>query len=401
MADYNKELSKVRGPFRVYPKKKKEEPISTLDDYQKAFIKGLETYDVKQKKPVRWNFLKDNEGMFNLSLVFNPSLRTAIALKNKKDPVKIMREGKISERDYIDGFDELAKGVETWTHELATSIGELLFMGTDFLANTNFADDFQKMMAKSKPDEPETWRGDLTSLLVQYGAPGTLITKLGLRAKKLQVVKNAIEKMGTSKASKIAQRVASGAGIVGATDFVASPDKRRIPTLFVQPTDTSKLSGREKAKAMFLNRLRYGAEGAIVGGMFPLVGKAVQQVYKYGARPVGEPFVRMGFNTVGAGFKGTAYLLSQADKPLHSKIVKSLSKSTGNTVKKIVSPLTQKLGVKGLPPFDQWRLFQVTSPSRTERNLKRVDNVLSWFRSFGKTPKDIEGVSEQVILHIK
>ena len=83
MADYNKELSKVRGPFRVYPKKKKKEPISTVDDYQQAFIKGLESYDVRQKKPVRWNFLKDNEGMFNLSLVFNPSLRAAIALKNK------------------------------------------------------------------------------------------------------------------------------------------------------------------------------------------------------------------------------------------------------------------------------------------------------------------------------
>ena len=78
MADYNKELSKVRGPFRVYPKKKKEEPISTLDDYQKAFIKGLEVYDVRQKKPVRWNFLKDNEGMFNLSLVFSPQLRTCL-----------------------------------------------------------------------------------------------------------------------------------------------------------------------------------------------------------------------------------------------------------------------------------------------------------------------------------
>ena len=37
MADYNKELSKVRGPFRVRPKKKKEEPISTVDAYQKAF----------------------------------------------------------------------------------------------------------------------------------------------------------------------------------------------------------------------------------------------------------------------------------------------------------------------------------------------------------------------------
>ena len=29
-----------------------------------------------------------------------------------------------------------------------------------------------------KPDEPETWRGELVSLGVQYGIPGTLITKL-------------------------------------------------------------------------------------------------------------------------------------------------------------------------------------------------------------------------------
>ena len=118
MADYNKELSKVRGPFRVFPKKKKEKPISTIDDYQKVFIKSLEAYDVKQKKPVRWNFLKDNEGMFNLGLTLTPALRTAIAATNKKDPVRILREGKISERDYIDGFDEIAKGIETGGHEL-------------------------------------------------------------------------------------------------------------------------------------------------------------------------------------------------------------------------------------------------------------------------------------------
>ena len=30
-----------------------------------------------------------------------------------------------------------------------------------------------------------------------------------------------------------------------------------------------------------------------------------------------------------------------------------------------------------------------------------MDNILSWFRSFGKQPKDIEGVSEQVMLFIK
>jgi len=401
MADYNKELSKVRGPFRVVPKKKKEEPISTVDDYQKAFIKALEAYDVKQKKPVRWNFLKDNEGLFNLSLVFNPQLRTTIAATNKKDPVKIIREGKISERDYIDGFDEIAKGVETGAHELGTSLGELLFMGTDLLANTDFANDFQKMMERQKPDEPETWIGDLTSLMIQYAMPGTIVTKIGLRATKLQKVKNLLAKMGTSKASKIAQRVGAGVGIVGATDFIVSPDKRRVPTLFVQPTDTSKLSGRKKAAAMLMNRVRYGAEGAIIGGGFPLVGKGFQQLYKWGARPVGEPLVRMSFNTVGAGFKGTAYLLSQGDKVIHNQVVKSLSKSAGNTIKKIISPLAQKIGMKKAPPFEQWRLFQTTSPKASERGLKRLDNILSWFRSFGKSPKDIEGVSEQVMLHVK
>ena len=190
MADYNKELSKVRGPFRVYPKKKKEEPISTLDDYQKAFIKGLETYDVRQKKPVRWNFLKDNEGMFQVSRAISPMMKMneklyKIITKAMGDEKPLWTELaakefrlKSKERDYIEGFDEIAKGIETGKHELGTSIGELLFMGTDLLTNFNFADDFQKMMAKQKPDEPETWRGDLTSILIQYGAPGTLITKL-------------------------------------------------------------------------------------------------------------------------------------------------------------------------------------------------------------------------------
>ena len=47
------DLSNIRGPFRISPKEKKEEPVSTVDEYQDAFIKALESYDVRQKKPVR------------------------------------------------------------------------------------------------------------------------------------------------------------------------------------------------------------------------------------------------------------------------------------------------------------------------------------------------------------
>ncbi len=257
------------------------------------------------------------------------------------------------------------------------------------------------MMDRQKPDEPETWRGDLASLMVQYGMPATFISKIKIRSKHLQAVKDAIAKRFGHKASKISSRVGSGAVVVGATDFIASPDQRRLGTLFIEPEDTSQLSGRKKAAAMFRNRIRYGAEGAIVGGVFPLAGKTLQQSYKWAGRPVGEPLVRMGFNTVGAGFKGASWLLSK-NPVLHSQISKSLIDSTKYNVKKMISPMLAKMGYKGLPPFKEWRMFEVSPlvPFK-ERNLKRIDNVLSWFRSFGKQPKDIEGVAEQVMLQIK
>ncbi len=388
--------------YRISPKKKKEEEGSPIEQYKKAFLQSLESYDTKQKKPVRWNFFKDNEGLFMLSQQLDPfykAMDTLSKIKTGKsiyDPIT----KKISERDYVDGFADLAKGLDTGTHELTSSIGELLFMGTDFLTNKNFVSDFQKSMKKIKPDEPETWRGDLSSLMVQYGVPGGLIAKILNRATKLTPVIKAMQKMGTSKASKIAQRVVKNATIVGATDALVSPDKRRIGTLFVKPEDTSKLSGRKKAAAMFRNRVRYGVEGSIVGGVFPLAGKGVQQAYKWVGRPVGEPMLKMGFNVAGAGFQGASWLLSK-NPVLHSKISRQLVGSTKYGIKKMISPMTTKLGYKGLPPFDEWSLFQVTSPKRSERVLKNIFNVLSWIRSYGKTPKAIEGVSEEVSLFIK
>ena len=96
---------------------------------------------------------------------------------------------------------------------------------------------------------------------------------------------------------------------------------------------------------MFRNRIRYGAEGATVGGLFPLAGKTLQQAYKWGARPVGEPLVRMGFNVAGAGFKGASWLLSK-NPVLHSQISKSLIDSTKYNVKKMISPMLAKMGYK-------------------------------------------------------
>ena len=62
---------------------------------------------------------------------------------------------------------------------------------------------------------------------------------------------------------------------------------------------------------------------------------------------------------------------------------------------------TKSKFVTQLPPFKDWRLKSVTDPRKINVGLKRVDNILSWFRSYGKQPKDIEGVTEIVSLYLR
>ena len=324
--------------FGRYEKKgvEKKPPVDDIPQWQKVFEQVMAEDLAATKKPVRWNFLKDNEGMFTLGLTLDPALRTAIALSAKKDPVKFLRENKISERDYIDGFDEIAKGIESGSHALKTSVGDLLFMGTDFLSNSEFRDKFNEMMVKDRPDDPEAWQGDFVSLMIQFGVPAGLITKIGARSKSIQKIKTLLEKMGTSKASKIAQRVIRDGAIVGATDFIVSGPGRTVPPLFQKMEDTSKLSGKKKAGADFRNRIRFGAEGMMLGGLFPIVGKGIQQTYKWFGRPVGEATLGLGFKGLGKVTSGASYLLARTPgvSEAGSAIAKATSVSTGFALKR-------------------------------------------------------------------
>ena len=144
------------GAYRITQKRKTEEESSPIDQYKKAFIKSLEAYDVRQKKPVRWNFFSDNEGMFELSRSIDPMVKLNDGLhriisramgKEELSPseqISTAFRKKIKERDYIEGFDEIAKGIETGKHELSLGLGELLFMGTDALTNADFKETFRR-----------------------------------------------------------------------------------------------------------------------------------------------------------------------------------------------------------------------------------------------------------------
>ena len=254
----------------------------------------------KPKKPVKWLAMPEPTSILEMYYTFNPTKRLANSIAGIKDPMqqakelpdakapsfKINNEEITQERDYTTGLDEIAKGISSGVYDLQNSLGSLLFAGTDLVLNTNFMSDFEKVMAEREPTRPETWRGEVTSLLTQYGIPGTAVAKIAGRIPavvKMKKAADAVKGGKLRKASQVATRMAEGATIVGATDFLASNPGRA--SFFVNPEDTKGLTGRKKAGAELRNRIKYGAEGTVLGGGFPLVGKLTQLGYTDGISP--------------------------------------------------------------------------------------------------------------------
>ena len=420
-------------------KKDTSSPKDNLKDYtdfQKAMLGALDSMS-EPKKPVKWFFGKDkgDVGALTLATTLSPTIQLQSWFTEFKD-----KEGKVikpkyvnlqkwireysgqKERDYISGLDELAKGVETGAWQLSGGIEQLVTIPTDFALGTDFTTALQKKMndGRIKPDEPETWRGELTSLGVQFGVPAGIITKLITRANALAPIYKLLGINKATKASKIYRRAVEGATILGATDFIASSPGRAVlnPLPGFQPESTEGLTGRKKAKAEFINKVKYGFEGTLVGGGFPLMGKGIQLGYKYlGPKWAAKKAAQIGTRTVDAAiFQPAAWVYSrEAVKPVVTAASNAIRGMTNWTLTKAIAP-TIASGLSGvvkdpvtgkrvwkwvgqLPPFEQWRLGSVTSRDITKRSAKTLDNFISSFRSYGKMPVSIEGASEKSLLY--
>ena len=400
------------------PQKKEPGTINTVNEVQESFLKALEAIG-EPKKPVKYLrplniFQKEDKSLARFILAASPELKIYVDKKLSEKHGKPIDSIKFSEdaeeKDYISILDEVRKGVDTGAYDLSLGLKETLFTGSDYFFGTEFLEEFDKMMADpdKQPDRPETWRGDLVGLMTQFAIPGGIIQKVLRRTKTAGQIKSIINKIkgaNTRKISKIAARAIEGIAVVGATDFIASEPGRR--SFFFEPESTKGLTGKERAAASFRNKIKYGYEGALVGGGFPIVGKALQLGYKYGLAPFVKTSARLGARGVdNAVFRPISYLGS---RPLVEPVVAGSAKIVRNAsnfvltkalAPVIVSTFSGKV-VRQLPPFEKWRLQSITSPLKEKRVIKKLDNILSYLRSFGKAPKDIEGVSEQVMLFIK
>jgi hypothetical protein len=377
---------------------KKKKNIENYTDFQKALLHAVEK-QTAPKKPVKW--WKADVGALTLATTLSPTLRAQSWFTEFKD-----NEGKVikpkyvnlnkwireysgqKEKDYISGLDELAKGVEQGIWQLSGGINQLITIPTDLVTGavgwaagnpdigTNFTEALEKSMndEKIKPDEPETWRGELTSLGVQFGIPYTTILKLVNRANALAPVYKFLRINKATKTSKIYRRAVEGAALLGATDFIVSSPGRHVlnPLPGFQPVSTEGLTGSKKAAAEFKNKVKYGFEGIVVGGGFPLVGKGIQLGYKWlGPKWAAKKAAQIGLRTANkVVFEPASYIFSTPRfSPAHllpkklAKKMPGLEKSLGkHTLYNPINP-TWQWASKAIRGMTNWTLTKAIAPT--------------------------------------
>ena len=149
---------KVSAPYSIR-KKDEDKPIKKINEFQEAFLQAIKNIEESQKeppKPVRYirpitesfkplDEQKDSS-LARLAFTLNPALRITVneGLAKKEGKYKDINTLLTSqdEKDYISGLDEIRRGIESGAHNLGTSLGRLLFMGTDLSDKTDFLEKF-------------------------------------------------------------------------------------------------------------------------------------------------------------------------------------------------------------------------------------------------------------------
>ena len=131
---------------------KKKDPQVEADQLQTIIRDALN----KKKKPVKFTW----KGLTNLST----SMFSTNPFDTKKlDRLKELAGGaKEKEKDYIDFFEDIEKGLTGGVQDLGYAIGDLLTSGIDAAAGTDLSEKLDEVYQENKIKDPETLTGSIT-----------------------------------------------------------------------------------------------------------------------------------------------------------------------------------------------------------------------------------------------
>ena len=251
---------------------------------------------------------------------------------------------------------------------LSQAVQGLLSLGAmpiDYLANTDLLNGINEIFDKITPDT-KTAVGDITSVVAQFGIPFGAAVKIAGGITKLKGIDFAVStpgKLGT---------ISDLTGLTEQTDFEG-------------------LTGKDRAVEELKGKLKFGAEGAIIGGAVPLLPTAASLGFRYGIVP--------GAKVVGTvGGRTLEYVV---DKPLTfaiNRIVGSKEKSIlqQSLIKSgsLIQKGAEKVGLAG-----DWRHRPVEggAVSYVKRQLTRLADQ---FKSARGLTGELKSVQDSAVTKI-
>jgi len=292
---------------------------------------------------------------------------------------------------FLDYVTDVPIGIAKGASQAVQGLLTLGAMPIDYLADTNLISAIDNIFEKITP-ETETALGDITSVLTQFGVPAAGAVKI---AQGIKVLKGASKMTKLSsipsiggKTAELAKRAGFYGSIGGVTDFVVSdPEENRTiaQTLgYAEDYKGDELKGSEKAAEAFKQKIKFGAEGALLGGgltaALPVAGTLG---FKYGIKPAGQAIGFVGGNAL----RGLNYaVVNPMSKIIGTETLGKGVKLAGVGYDKVVDKAMRSLNI---PKADSWK-FLSSSPNAPlkERLAKKLDNIKNVFKSGG--PLDTE-----------
>lgn len=234
----------------------------------------------------------------------------------------------------------------------------------DYIFDTNLTKNIDNLFEKITP-ETDTVVGDVTSILGQFGLPAGVAVKVAngmlklSKASQLKKLSSFKKADGTYDITGAGGELAKRAGYYGSigavTDFAVSTPGD-ITTFsetfgFGEAYKGKELEGRDRAVADFKEKIRFGAEGALLGaGAVTALPVAGTLGVKYGIMPAAKyivaPTGKAVFNVA------DKVVFNPVSKLIGSEIVGKGTKATGEFITNQASTLREKLGI---PKVGDWK----------------------------------------------
>jgi len=253
-----------------------------------------------------------------------------------EDPLVEARGSDVGLGDYI---LDVPKGVLKGGSQAIQGLLQLGALPIDYLADTNLLTNIENLFEKITP-ETKTAVGDITSVLTQFGVPGGAALKIASGMSKLknvsQMTKLSSLPTAGAKGMELVKRGGYFGTIGGITDFAVSTPGT-ISTLsedlgILPETDLEGLSGRERAAEIAKSKVKFGAEGTLLGAGVTLLPVAGTLGFKYGIVP---------------GAKAIGYVGGKALRAVDYPVQKGIELLVGSKDTGLVQKGFQKLVGKG------------------------------------------------------